>query len=251
MTFGEKLAKLRKENNHTQEQLSSILGVSRQSVSKWESDLAFPETEKLIRISELYDCSLDYLLRDRPQEPAPVSLHRCAFSHYEYRSKRTFHGLPLVHISIGFGACAKGVIAIGFRAKGIFSLGLASAGIISFGVASIGLLSFGVAAVGLLAAGVLSAGVIAAGSICCGIIALGAIAVGQFSVGALAIGQYAALGDNARAMVAIGKTEAAGSLFSHTGGRMTAQELTAALRQLDECVPWFLDWAKAVFHWFL
>ncbi len=64
MTFGQKLSKLRKENNYTQEQLADILGVSRQSVSKWESDSAYPETDKLISLSRLFDCSVDYLLKD-------------------------------------------------------------------------------------------------------------------------------------------------------------------------------------------
>ncbi|MBQ4107828.1 MAG: helix-turn-helix transcriptional regulator, partial [Clostridia bacterium] len=62
MTFGEKLAKLRKENNYTQEQLADKLDVSRQSVSKWESDVAYPETDKLIKLSKLFHCSIDYLL---------------------------------------------------------------------------------------------------------------------------------------------------------------------------------------------
>lgn len=39
------------------------LGISRQSISKWESDLSYPETEKLMRISELFCCSLDYLFK--------------------------------------------------------------------------------------------------------------------------------------------------------------------------------------------
>ena len=64
MTLGEKLSKLRKENNYTQEQLADILGVSRQAISKWESNITYPETDKLIRMSELFDCSLDYLLKD-------------------------------------------------------------------------------------------------------------------------------------------------------------------------------------------
>lgn len=250
MTFGEKLAKLRKENNHTQEQLASILSVSRQSVSKWESDLAYPETEKLIRISELYHCSVDYLLKDGAQEPAPAAPRSFRLPGYEYKSKKTFRGLPLVHIHFGFGATAKGVVAIGFRAKGLVSLGLASMGLVSFGLFSLGLLAFGVVAAGLLAAGVLALGIIAAGSISCGILALGAIAVGRFSVGALAIGQYGALGDHARAMVALGKSEAVGTLFSHTGKPGVTEQLQA-LAQLDACVPWYLGWAKAVFSWFL
>ena len=51
MTLGEKLARARREKNITQEQLADYLGVSRQSVSKWESDIAYPETDKLIRMS--------------------------------------------------------------------------------------------------------------------------------------------------------------------------------------------------------
>ncbi len=64
MTLGEKIAKQRKELNFTQEQLAEILCVSRQSVSKWESDLAFPETEKLLELGKLFDCSMDYLLKE-------------------------------------------------------------------------------------------------------------------------------------------------------------------------------------------
>ncbi len=64
MTFGDKLCKLRKEKNLTQEQLADILKVSRQSVSKWESGAAYPETEKLICLANLFECSTDYLLKD-------------------------------------------------------------------------------------------------------------------------------------------------------------------------------------------
>ena len=70
MTFGEKLAKLRKENNYTQEQLADKLDVSRQSVSKWESDVAYPETDKLIKLSKLFHCSIDYLLDNQTTEKA-------------------------------------------------------------------------------------------------------------------------------------------------------------------------------------
>ena len=68
MTFGEKLSKLRKDYNYTQEQLADILGVSRQSISKWESDIAYPETNKLIELGKLFECSMDYLLKDEITE---------------------------------------------------------------------------------------------------------------------------------------------------------------------------------------
>ena len=64
MTLGEKIARQRKELNYTQEQLADILGVSRQSISKWESDIAYPETDKLIELGKLFDCSMDYLLKE-------------------------------------------------------------------------------------------------------------------------------------------------------------------------------------------
>lgn len=67
MTTGEKIASLRKKNNLTQEQLAEILNVTRQSVSRWEMDVAFPETEKLIKLSKLLDCSIDFLLNEDAQ----------------------------------------------------------------------------------------------------------------------------------------------------------------------------------------
>ena len=72
MTFGEKLSKLRKEYNYTQEQLADVLGVSRQSISKWESDLAYPETDKLIEIGKRFECSMDYLLKEEITEKTAV-----------------------------------------------------------------------------------------------------------------------------------------------------------------------------------
>ena len=68
MTMGEKLAKLRREHNLTQEQFAELLMVSRQSVSKWELNTTYAGTEKLIRISKLCDCSLDYLLKDEIEQ---------------------------------------------------------------------------------------------------------------------------------------------------------------------------------------
>lgn len=68
MTTGEKLALLRRQKGMTQEELSEALNVSRQSVSRWEMDAAFPETDKLIKLSKLFDCSIDYLLKNEYQK---------------------------------------------------------------------------------------------------------------------------------------------------------------------------------------
>lgn len=62
MTTGEKIAALRKEKGITQEAMAESLGVTRQSVSRWEMDTAFPETEKLIKLGRILECSIDFLL---------------------------------------------------------------------------------------------------------------------------------------------------------------------------------------------
>lgn len=64
MTIGQKIYELRKNARITQEQFAEKLDVSRQAVSKWESDAAYPETDKLIKIAELFGVSCDYLLKD-------------------------------------------------------------------------------------------------------------------------------------------------------------------------------------------
>jgi Predicted transcriptional regulators len=70
MTFGEKLKVLRKEQGYSQEELAQHLDVSRQAVSKWESDRGTPETEKLLQISNLFGVTLDYLLKEEAtQDP--------------------------------------------------------------------------------------------------------------------------------------------------------------------------------------
>ena len=246
MTVGDKLAKLRRENNYTQEQLADILGVSRQSISKWESNISYPETEKLIRISELFHCSLDYLLKDEMDTDGIFNSRKGMFVyHYqtsipERKSKKTVWGMPLWHI----GKRARGFIAIGINAKGVIAMGMKAEGVISLGLLSVGILSV------VLSAGSICAGVFTAGAVSLGIISLGAVAVGDFSVGALAIGKYFAIGDSAQAMVAVGDTEATGSIFQKTGD-LTKEDVVAVKRALDMVVPSYLSWAKEIVTRFL
>ena len=261
MTLGDKLAKLRKENNFTQEQLANELGISRQAISKWESDLTYPETDKLIRISELFHCSLDYLLKDtvendfeQPQTPVTeVPVFRLHL--HEKKSEKMIFGMPLWHISknargfIAIGLRARGVIAIGLKAQGILAFGTFSAGILSLGMFSLGLLSFGLFAIGILSAGCFSMGVLTAGAICFGIISVGAVAAGDFSVGALAVGKYYALGDVAKGMIALGSSKASGTVFEKIGN-LTAQEIATVKQLLDTIVPPYLSWAKDFFKLF-
>lgn len=63
MSLGQNLQFLRKRDNITQEQLAEVLEVSRQSVSKWESDTTYPEMDKLLQLANLFHCSLDDLVQ--------------------------------------------------------------------------------------------------------------------------------------------------------------------------------------------
>ena len=65
MSFGENLKNIRKQRGITQEELAEMLGVSRQAISKWESDSGYPETQKLLVISKTLQVSIDYLLNDK------------------------------------------------------------------------------------------------------------------------------------------------------------------------------------------
>lgn len=260
MTTGDKIAQMRKENNLTQEQLADLLGVSRQSVSKYESNLAYPETEKIIKLSEILHCSTDYLLRndveDRNEDmeakaatDSSVSLGMLwkAILAFDKRSERTVAGQPLWHIGknakgiIAIGLKATGVISLGCLSRGVLSFGLLSLGVFSFGFFSLGLFAFGLLAMGLVAAGCFSLGCLAFGSIACGIVAFGAIAIGEFAAGALAIGHYMAIGDHAEAMFAFGQSVADGSAYQYLqgDGALNKEQL---LSQMYEIVP-------KVYHW--
>lgn len=69
MILAEKILNLRKQNGWSQEELAVQLGVSRQSVSKWESGTSIPDLERIIKLSRIFGVSTDYLLRDEMEKP--------------------------------------------------------------------------------------------------------------------------------------------------------------------------------------
>ena len=71
MTMGEKIVALRKKECWSQEDLADRVDVSRQSVSKWEGDLAAPTLDKLLELSRLFGVSTDYLIKDELESPEP------------------------------------------------------------------------------------------------------------------------------------------------------------------------------------
>lgn len=69
MSLGENIIRLRGEKNLSQEKLAIELGVSRQAISKWETDASVPELDKLLRMSEVFGVTLDALVKgDAPAE---------------------------------------------------------------------------------------------------------------------------------------------------------------------------------------
>jgi transcriptional regulator with XRE-family HTH domain len=77
MILADKIIENRKKNGWSQEDLAEKLGVSRQSVSKWESAQAIPDMKKILQLSEVFGVSTDYLIKDEIEEkpamePAPV-----------------------------------------------------------------------------------------------------------------------------------------------------------------------------------
>ena len=67
MDIGNKLQRARTKANLTQEQVAEILGVSRQTISNWENEKTYPDIRSVVSLSDLYNVSLDYLLKDKEE----------------------------------------------------------------------------------------------------------------------------------------------------------------------------------------
>ncbi|MBR5182261.1 MAG: helix-turn-helix transcriptional regulator [Clostridiales bacterium] len=74
MTVGDRIQSLRKSKGMSQEELADQVGVSRQAVSKWESEQATPDLDKVVIMSELFEVTTDYLLKGI--EPVKTDEHK-------------------------------------------------------------------------------------------------------------------------------------------------------------------------------
>ncbi len=77
MKLADKIIELRKSKGMTQEELASTCNVSRQSISKWEADIALPELEKLLILSETFGVSVDVLVKDELELNYVKEVHTC------------------------------------------------------------------------------------------------------------------------------------------------------------------------------
>lgn len=253
MTIGERLTRERKKLGLTQEELGSKLDISRQAISKWESDLSLPDTANLIKLSTLFSCSVDYILlgkeesKETEAQPDDKPLFPLNKKIKEKHSEKTLMGLPLWSIGVkskGFfslGFKSEGVFSLGFASKGVFSLGCFSFGGVSIGMASLGALSLGSFSLGIFSLGAISVALVASlGAISIAPLSLGSLSIGEVSVGAFSRGRWFSYGDNAKALVAIGKSKVAGeytALLPLEGGK--GEYLYAVLK---ENIPSYLRW---------
>ena len=98
MSLGERIYKLRTEKEMSQGDLADALEVSRQSISKWETNASVPELDKLVKMSEVFQVSLDELILDKKQteavpEPEPKVIY---VERIEHRSTKKTVGIVLI-----------------------------------------------------------------------------------------------------------------------------------------------------------
>ena len=210
MDFRERLFDLRRQAGLSQEELANLVGVTRQAVQKWEAGTSRPDMDNLVSLADYFKVSLDYLVtgKEASPPPAPTIVNNYYDGqperwHYEYKSKRTLFGIPLVHINLGRNGWARGIVAVGSIATGIVALGGVAFGLFTLGGVSIGL---------LLALGAVSLGAVSVGAIAVGLLAWGGLALGWLAVGGISLGVYAAGGAAVASKVAVGGAAAAQQL---------------------------------------
>ena len=84
MILAEKITALRKKVGWSQEELAYQMGVSRQSVSKWESGTSIPDLERILKLSQVFGVSTDYLLKEEI-ETAPTAVTQESDRDEEYK----------------------------------------------------------------------------------------------------------------------------------------------------------------------
>ena len=254
MDFRERLFDLRRQAGLSQEDLANLLGVTRQAVQKWEAGTSRPDMDNLVSLAEYFQVSLDYLVTGKeptpPPQPARTIVNNYYHPWYEYKSKRTLFGLPLVHINMGFGLrVARGIIAVGNISIGVLSIGGLALGLISFGGLALGLLLVlaGVG-VGAVAFGGLAVGVLAVGGFALGWFAWGGIVYGVYSVGGLAFASKIAVGGVASAPLAFGSEVKGAQTWIIPPGRLPADQLSAACAAIEANAP---RWIANILEFFV
>ena len=248
MDFQTRLLELRKGAGLSQEELANLLNVTRQAVQKWESGASKPDLDNLTALADCFQVSLDYLVTGR--EPVPPAAEQPTIVNnyyqraaYEYKSRRTLFGLPLVHVNYGIGFHrAKGIIAIGNVATGFIAIGGLSVGLLSLGGVSLGL---------LLSLGGLALGGVAVGGGTAGLFACGGLSYGVYATGGVAVGTKAAIGSAASAPLAIGAAANGAQAIQIPADGLSPDRLAAAQDALTSACQGAPQWLAKLMLFFL
>ena len=98
MTLGEKIYELRSQRNLSQGDLANELNVSRQSISKWENDNSTPDLEKIIKLTEIFNVSLDELIKNEEKEVVANTLEENLTLQTNIREKKIGKGLLIAGV---------------------------------------------------------------------------------------------------------------------------------------------------------
>ncbi len=92
MKLSEKLIELRKAKGMTQDELAELCNVSRQSISKWEADIALPELDRLLVLGKVFHVSLDVLLKDELTLGEVKEVHSCGDNAVQGKRQEIYEG---------------------------------------------------------------------------------------------------------------------------------------------------------------
>lgn len=93
MKLSEKIILLRKEKGITQEELAAVCNVSRQSISKWEADIALPEIDKILTMGKYFNVTLDVLLKDELSITGIKEVHSCGINAIQEKKNEIYVGM--------------------------------------------------------------------------------------------------------------------------------------------------------------
>jgi transcriptional regulator with XRE-family HTH domain len=119
MKFSEKIKEIRKMQNLTQEQFAEKIFISRNAVAKWESNRGYPDIQNLITISEVFEISLDDLIKNDKKLKTKIILDSAS---------KKWHILVIIYLIaiisyIGYFHFAHKILMIGFLIATLFMLG--------------------------------------------------------------------------------------------------------------------------------
>jgi len=108
MTTGETIQNKRKQNGWSQDQLAEKLGISRQTISKWEQDAALPDLENGLKLCETLGISVEELLHPTQTSQTKNDMAENSFQSAEKFIKKTWHfsGLYIAFVGVLFAAAA-------------------------------------------------------------------------------------------------------------------------------------------------